>query len=196
MKKHSCLRNKPNQGFTLIEMVVAISLLSVILSMVITTMVSVINKNQAVSFHMIHQNSLNRFNNQFREDIHQAKSVAINDKEGQQELVISKGDQRETVYSPDNHMLSRIERNKTETVSSDTFHFKPETKISFNQNDDPRFMDAVFSFPIMLPDDEYIPENFSPEQSMTITALIGKDSRYEKLALTAEKKPEENKETN
>ena len=159
-------------------------------------MVNVFNKNQSISFNTVHQNNLNRFNIQFREDIHQAENVLINDKAGESELIIKKSEHSETVYTPEGHVLRRVERNEGETTSSDSFKFKPDTTIAFSLNKDPQFMDAVISSPLQTLEEQYMPENYIVPRSLTLTTLIGKEKRYKGIAIPAEKKPEETEENN
>ncbi len=175
------LRNNAGQkrAFTLIEMLVTISMMSLILTITISAMVSLMKKNQSVSFYALHRNNMNRLSLQFRKDIHQADNISIIKKDDKTELIIRKNEFEQIVYTPSGNILNREDKSKGKRISTEVFRFMPETTIEFTRNQDIRFMNVKVSSPAKSFDKQYLPKGYLPLNPVQIIARIGRDLRFQ-----------------
>jgi Tfp pilus assembly protein FimT len=183
-------QTKSRRGFTLIQMVVTISLMSLILTINISAMVSLMKKNQSVSFYAVHRNNMNRLSLQFRKDIHQADNISIIKKDDSTELIIRKNEFEQIVYKQSGNILNREDKSKGKRLSTEVFRFMPETTIEFTRDQDTRFMNAKVSSPAKSFNEQYLPEGYLPLNPVHIVARIGRDLRFQNIEKPLDKNTE------
>ncbi len=116
-------------AYSLIEMLVVMSLLSVVLGAIGLIMNTAYRTNQHMQKAIEYREQLDRFATRFRSDVHQAASVAMNDKDGNAAradrltLTLSNGQTIEYRLGPDR--VERFVRRGTKIEHYDTFQITP-----------------------------------------------------------------------
>jgi type II secretory pathway pseudopilin PulG len=113
---------------TLIEMLILMSMLSVILGMVATTLIALFKTDRQIRRDLAQQATLARLDNRFRSDVHAAKSCQVGDA-----CALALPDGRVVHYTPDGERLRREVRRGEAVEHRDAFVLPDTCAIRFQQ---------------------------------------------------------------
>lgn len=165
------------RGFTLIHMLVTISMMSVLLTITITSMITLLNRNQSVYLTSLHYKNMNRFSLEFRNDIHQANRVSLIKEENETGILIEKPNEEKTKYLTKGPTVYRLNEDREQNKSRNKYSFLPETKIEFSE-ENPGSVEAILRNPLTSGNSGAISEGYLPLKEFRIQAFKGRDHRF------------------
>ncbi len=172
-------------GSSLVEVVIGMSLASIVLSLGVGMLHLLMRSESALS------DSLNRFqagsqlSRQFRSDIHAARSAAIeaparDDPQSQPVLKLQLGPDREVRYAAADHAVERTETQGDKVLQSVRFRFSKGTVIEFSQADQtPPRVAIVVKSPSLKTARLRTSEPVGRLRELKIEARLGRDHRFE-----------------
>lgn len=128
-------RNALRQGYSLIELVVVMSMLSVLLALTGTTFYFLMRSEKSVTQSLVTERSVSRLANQFRDDVHQSirceQAGGVGEKKT--ELTLKTDDQHQVQYRTTKGGLTRYQVEAGNAVAREDYRL-PECEIHFESD--------------------------------------------------------------
>lgn len=181
-KKQNQKLTKPfaRRGVSLVELLVVIFVATVIVGICVTTIHVLLRSERDQSRAVRTAVTLSRLTEVFREDVHATSIAEIVSNDAQpRRLTLSDADDRQIVYSSDEHLLQRIEKSHGAEIHRDTFHFPSGSTIRLENDDSPRLVRLIIDVAAALP--HQMPEGrtrSAPPRTLLIEAIPDRDQRY------------------
>jgi prepilin-type N-terminal cleavage/methylation domain-containing protein len=160
------------RGFTLIEMLVVISIGSTLAGIAVFMLYALLHSHNTGRDHLEYCRNLNRLEGQFRRDVHAAQEMPAVDKEGNFELKPAAPDAVTIRYQC---LADRIERSETrddKIVRRESYVLWPDAEPTIQIESEP---DATYARINISPKPQAAKQYYNPP--VRIEALFGRDSR-------------------
>jgi prepilin-type N-terminal cleavage/methylation domain-containing protein len=128
-------RPHPRAGVSLVEMLVVITVAAVMVALAVSTIHLLLRAEHEATNSARCAASVARLAHAFREDLHFAREADLPAVEPGQPivLVVSSDSGRQIRYELDGHRATRVDTDGANDTNHDTFHFPPETQLSFER---------------------------------------------------------------
>jgi prepilin-type N-terminal cleavage/methylation domain-containing protein len=175
------------RGVSLVEMIIVISIASIILGVVLVLMQWLLRSERDVRKTVWYGRSASRLARVFREDAHRAGKVEIvaDGAESSNTMRFLVEGAHTVTYRIDEHTIDRIDRDGETELRRETFHFPPGSGIRFEKEDSPALARVVVDratgqLKVDAADDRDAAQNRpeSPRRTLQFEAGLGKDRRW------------------
>jgi prepilin-type N-terminal cleavage/methylation domain-containing protein len=172
------------RGFTLLEMVVAISVSTVLMGIAVTTLIALLRNQNTGREHLQYCRSIERLAEQFRRDVHGAEKISAGEKEGIMEIPAASAEGATIRYQCFAGQIERTESKGGKIVSRESYILAPATEAALQVKSPPE--GSVASIVI------------SPRAqaggafcacAVRIESVVGLDKRLGKIEAAGEAKP-------
>ena len=186
----NCKQHKrhPRSGFTLVEMLVVISVAAVMLGLSVSTIHLLLDAEHEAARSLRFNTSVARLAQAFRGDMHASRQVELPASEaGQPIVLVASADGRQFRYELDAHLATRIETEAGKEVHREVYYFPPHSSLRFEHRSDQKGPDQK----LVLLEIEMaaggrgsraVPSAASdgPKRRYAIEAALGRDHRFER----------------
>jgi prepilin-type N-terminal cleavage/methylation domain-containing protein len=164
------------RAFTLIEMLVVITVSSALMGVAIVMLVALLKSEGSSRHHLEFCNILNRLDDRFRDDVHAAAQAALGEKGDALELTMPEPGKTLVRYRLLPGEISREEVEGGKTLRQESYSLPEEVKASFEQK-----QDGTQSILILHVEPKPVIDSKIHYPTMSIEAVLSKDRRIERI---------------
>jgi prepilin-type N-terminal cleavage/methylation domain-containing protein len=175
---------KSRRGFTLIEMVAAVTISTVLMGIAVLLLHSLLKSHNSGREHMNYYRTVNRLAEQFRSDAHATVKTSSGDDGKFFDFLPNTADSAKIRYQLLPGRIDRTELKGDTTVRQDSYMLLADMQASFKiQTDKDTDIASLSIFPNQDPTKLYHPT------PVRIDAVLGRDAKSSKVQSAAEDKP-------
>ena len=182
------------RGFTLIEMVVAISICATLAGIAVLLLHALVKSHKTGREHLEYCHTINRLAEQFRADVHAMQKTASDNNETVFDLQSESADDTKIRFQCFKDRIDRTELQGEKVVRQESYMLPPDMEASIKTQS---FSDATIARIIISPKDKMETGVSSGSERVAILfatpvrieAALGRDSRLSKIQSAAEGKP-------
>ena len=175
---------KHRRGFTIIEMLVVISISTVLMGMGILLLHVLLKHQNTGREHLQSCRNINRLAEQFRRDVHATREISAGGKEGIMEIQPTSAEGTTIRWQCFAGRIERTERQGDKIMGRESYLLWPATEAALQLQSQP---DASVACIIISPKQQA--GELYRGHAMRIETLVGLDSRLAKVPAPAEAKP-------
>ncbi len=172
------------RGFTILEMLVAITVCTVLLGIAVVTLRALMISQNAGREHLQYCRNVNRLDEQFRRDVHATQNISAGGKEGIIEMQSAAAEEIKIRWQCFADRIERTELQGDKIVSRESYLLPPASEAALQLQSQP---DASVACILILPRQQA--GKVLPAPVVRIETLVGMDSRLAKIQAPAEAKP-------
>jgi hypothetical protein len=176
-------RRRPRSGSTLVEMLIVISVASVMLGVSVCTIHVLLEAEHEAARSVRFDTSVARLAQAFRGDMHASRQVELPASEpGKPIVLLATANDRQIRYELDAHLATRIETEGGRQVHREMYYFPQHSRMRFECQPDHTLvlLEIDMQSARMATRPLASAANEGPIRRFTIEAALGRDNRFER----------------